>query len=484
MSKTKELKQKIVELEKDSLILDTPVEEYGKWVGTAQGFTFKFLLELSGQKANNPNPDSQKLIESIPEKPLPYEEVFAQIENDVLTRGLNATSGRYMAYVPGGGIPTAAIADFLAAITNRYSGNYGACPPAAEIENVCVKWLIDMVGFPQGGWGVLTSGGTLAALTGLVAARNTREASEWHKGVIYMTSEGHHSIPKVLATIGLGHLPVRLVSVNNEFRMIPAELAKIIADDKKNGLAPWIVCATAGTTNTGAVDPLGEISKIAQQHGLWLHVDGAYGGFFVLTENGRKLLKDMALADSLVLDPHKSLFLPYGIGAALVRDANLLRSSFAYNPAYLQDLQQEKELSPSNFSIEGTRHFRGLRMWLSIKLHGLERFRKALDEKLLLAQYAYERLKEIEGIKLGPFPQLSCTTFRIKGATETESDRLTQKLLDQIQKRGIFYNSSTRLNGKLYQRLCILNFRTHLREVDLALEEIQTLSKDIRQSRQ
>jgi glutamate/tyrosine decarboxylase-like PLP-dependent enzyme len=461
--------------------LDTTPAEMETWLSSLQAFSKKFLNELPNDLAVNPNPNVPKLIEQIPPShPADFSGVFSQLENEVLRSGLNASSGRYVAYVPGGGIPSAAIGDYLAALTNRYSGNYGACPAAAEIENTCIRWLINMVGLPPNSWGVLTSGGTLAALMGFVAARNTRRLSEWAKGVIYMTSECHHSIPKVLNTIGLGHLTTRTVPVDSEFRMDPQALKQLVVSDKEQGLSPWIICSTAGTTNTGAVDPIAEISAIAKTYGLWLHVDGAYGGFFVLAEKGKDLLKDMALADSLVLDPHKSFFLPYGCGAILVRDAKGLHSAFSHSPDYLHDLQQEKELSPSDFSLEGTRHFRGLRMWLSMKLHGLERFRATLQEKLLLAQYADQRLKDISGIETGPTPQLSCVTFRVKGESDAESDQLTQKVLDEIQKRGIFYNSSTRLKGNLYLRLCILNFRTHMREIEIALKEIEELSRKVR----
>ena len=181
----------------------------------------------------------------------------------------------------------------------------------------------------------------------------------------------------------------------------------------------------------------------------------------------------MALADSLVLDPHKGFFLPYGCGAVLVRDAKLLHASFAHSPDYLQDLQLPTERSPSDFSIEGTRHFRALRMWLSMKVYGLAQFRECLQEKIDLARYAYANLFQIPGIEMGPVPQLSCVTFRICGSSAEQADKLTLALLSQIQESAKCYSSSTRLNGKVFLRLCILNFRTHMREIDLALSEIK-----------
>jgi glutamate/tyrosine decarboxylase-like PLP-dependent enzyme len=466
------LRKQITELEQRSRLLEPSPQEYEQWVQQAARFASTFLSELPGMPAAVSS-DPALIREQVPLHPTSFEALLEFLSKHVLTRGLNAASGRYVAYVPGGGLSSAAIGDFLAALTNRYSGNYGACPPAAEIENICVQWLMEMVGFPQTGWGILTSGGTIAALTALVAARNTRPASDWGKSVVYMTSETHHSIPKVLGTIGLANVVQRLVPVDCAIRMDVSALRTIMDQDRANGLIPWIICATAGTTNTGAIDPMGLLADLAKERNLWLHVDGAYGGLFALTREARPRLADIERADSLVLDPHKSLFLPYGCGAVLVANRKLLKSSFTFHPDYLVDLRQDDLLSPSDCSIEGTRHFRGLRMWLSLKLHGLETIRAALEEKILLAQYAHYRLGQIKGVETGPFPQLSCVTFRLA------NDDSTQRLLERMQTRGSIYPSSTRLNGSLYIRFCIVHFRTHLAEIERGLEEVRSLTAEL-----
>ena len=315
----KRLREKITKLEQRSRLLEPSPEEYEQWLRQTIRFASTFLSELPNAPALAPS-NPALVTERVPLHSTHFDVLLDFLSKHVLTRGLNAASGRYIAYVPGGGLPAAAIGDFLAALTNRYSGNYGACPPAAEIENVCVQWLMEMVGFPQHGWGTLTSGGTIAALTALVAARNTKPASDWHKCVVYLTSETHHSIPKVIGTVGLTEVIKRLVPVDSAFRMDVAALREMIANDRKSGLIPWIVCATAGTTNSGAIDPIGLLADVAKEHKMWLHVDGAYGGLFALTSQAKPLLAGIERADSLVLDPHKSLFLPYGCGAVLVAD--------------------------------------------------------------------------------------------------------------------------------------------------------------------
>ena len=453
-------------LEPISRELDTTPDEFGRWLKEVQTYSLKFLNGVGDLSAEDRTYTFDPLCQWSDE-PSDFSHLLTELDRNLLTKGMNSVSGRFMSYVPGGGLPTAAIADFLAALTNRYSAHYGACEPAVEIENSCVGWLRDLVGMPPTTWGVLTSGGTLGALTALVAARNTRPASQWERGVIYATDQAHHSIPKVLSTIGLGRTTLRMIPVDSQFRMLPVELEKQIEQDKRDGLSPWILCASAGTTNTGAVDPLAKLQAISAANGLWFHVDAAYGGFFLLTKLANELLGPMRQADSVVLDPHKGLFLPYGTGAALVKNGKLLKESFAHHPDYLHDLNGSDHPSPSDFSIEGTRHFRALRLWLSLKVHGTRRFRAALEEKVLLARYAFDRLCEMPFMEMGPYPQLSCTTFRMKGP-----DDRTRELLAHINRAGRSYNSSTRLNGRLFLRLCILSFRTHRAEVDAALDEV------------
>jgi glutamate/tyrosine decarboxylase-like PLP-dependent enzyme len=227
--------------------------------------------------------------------------------------------------------------------------------------------------------------------------------------------------------------------------------------------------------NTGAIDPLDALADIARREGLWFHVDGAYGGMFVATSRASRSLKAMALADSLVLDPHKGLFMPYGIGAVLVRDPARLKRGFSYQADYLVDALNDAERSPADYSPELTRHFRALRLWICLQVHGFAPFRAALEEKLLLAELAQERLRELPGVEVGPEPQLSAVLFRLEAG-----DDATREWLDRVWARRRVYFNTTRLDGKLYLRFCILCFRTHLDEVELALREVVETLPDSR----
>jgi glutamate/tyrosine decarboxylase-like PLP-dependent enzyme len=251
------------------------------------------------------------------------------------------------------------------------------------------------------------------------------------------------------------------------------DLERMIAEDRGKDLKPWMVFTSAGTVNTGAIDPLAEIAQVARNEGLWMHVDGAYGAFFALTDKARAPLRAMALADSVVLDPHKGLFLPYGCGAVLVKEGDLLRQAFSFTLSYLSDVEHE-EPSPSAYSPELTRHFRGLRLWMSLKVHGLERYRAALEEKLLLARLAWERLRAMPRIDPGPEPELSCVAFRVRG----DEDEPTRLMLDRILERGRVHMSSTVLGGRLYIRLCVLCFRSHRSDVEEAMNEIESAATE------
>ena len=465
MTEIQALEQRLGSLEPESRRLDATPDEIQRWLEALSRFSADYL----GANANAPAflpLGAPPATVPMPLRPLPFTDVLDEFKG-ALTSGIVATSGRFFGYVPGGGIPTGAMGDYLAALTNRYSGSYGAAPGAAAIENDTVRWLIEMVGYPDTAWGTLQSGGSLATLTAVVAARASRPPWDWMRSVVYMTDECHLAIRKSLHIAGLAHVPCRTVPVDEKLHMSVPDLERLIAEDRSKNLQPWMVFASAGTVNTGAIDPLAEIARIAKDEGLWMHVDGAYGAFFVLTDSARASLEAMALADSVVLDPHKGLFLPYGCGAVLVKDGNVLRQAFAATHSYLSDVEHE-EPSPSSYSPELTRHFRALRLWMSLKVHGLERYRAALEEKVLLARLAWERLRAMPRIDAGREPELSCVAFRVRD----EGDEPTRRMLDRILARGRVHMSSTVLGGKLTIRLCVLCFRSHRADLDEALQEI------------
>jgi aromatic-L-amino-acid decarboxylase len=417
----------------------------------------------------------------IGEEGLDIGQALALLQENVNTVGINPTSGRFLGYIPGGGLFHAALGDYLAAITNRYAGVFFASPGAVRMENMLLRWMADVVGYPDTAAGNLSSGGSIANLAAIVTARDACGVAGETIGrsVVYLTEHVHHCVHKALRVAGLGNCVQRKVDVDAAYRMHPAALAEEIETDKKAGLQPWLIVASAGTTNTGAVDPLPAISQIASAHGLWLHVDGAYGAFFVLCPEGEAVLQGMETSDSIVLDPHKTLFLPYGTGAVLVKDRQKLYASHNAQANYLRDVVAEPgELSPADLSPELTKHFRGLRLWLPLKLLGLAPFRAALSEKIQLARYFYEQIQRIDGFEVGPYPDLSVVTYRYLPG-RGDANAFNQRLTQAIQDDGRIFVSSTRVDGKLVLRLAISCFRTHLDDIDQTLDVLSRTARKL-----
>lgn len=417
----------------------------------------------------------------IAETPIPIDGVLQLLDQHVNRPGLNPASGAHLGYIPGGGIYYSALGDYLADVFNRYAGVFFAGPGAVSMENMLLRWMANLVGYPENSAGNLTSGGSIANLIGIVTAREAfdLQPEDIEKTVVYLTEQAHHSVHKALRIAGLKRCIMRYVSMDSRYRMQARSLEQAVVQDKKDGLIPWLIVASAGTTDTGAIDPIKDIARIAKKHNLWFHLDGAYGAFFILCDEGKKLLQGIEDSDSLVMDPHKGLFLPYGSGAILVKDGQKLLEAHYYMPNYLQDtLASREELSPADLSPELTRPFRGLRLWIALKLIGVAPFRAALEEKLWLARYFYEKIQEIGGFEVGPYPDLSVVTFRYV-PPRGDANEFNRRLIQEIHRDGRVFISSTMLDSKFTLRVAILAFRTHLETIDLALEILKEKAENI-----
>lgn len=435
----------------------------------------RFLRRIETLKAFDDAPDrGAGLLQSpIGEHGLPIDDVIRRFEDDVVRPGLNPASGGHLAYVPGGGLYASALGDYLAAVSNKYAGVFYAGPGAVRMENQLLRWVADLVGYPATAGGNIASGGSIASLAAIATARDAKglKAADFSRAVVYLTSQAHHCLEKAIRIAGLAEAPVRHIATDDRFRMDPAALEAAIAADRAAGLLPWLIIAAAGTTDTGAVDPLDRIAAVAEREHCWFHVDAAYGGFFLLTEYGRTMLTGIDRADSVVLDPHKGLFLPYGSGIVLVRDPRPMLATHHYFGNYMQDAFQEPgEVSPADVSPELTKHFRAVRMWLPLQLVGVKPFRAALEEKLLLARYFHDGVRAL-GFEVGPEPDLSIVTYRWvpKGADLAEANRINERIVDHVRRDGRVFISSTMIDGRFTLRMVALSFRTHRRTMDLAL---------------
>ena len=419
---------------------------------------------------------ARSLVEPVPQKGAPLDEVLDLVFNKALPKSFNTAGPGYLAYIPGGGIPHAAVADLIADAVNRYVGVWLAAPGLSQLEANVVRWLCEIMGYGPESLGFLTSGGSLANFSAVVTARRTLLPDDFLGGTIYASDQVHHSIQKAAMLAGFPADAVREVGSDELFRIRLDELEQRIAEDRVAGRTPFLIVASAGTTNTGAVDDFNALADLAEPNRMWLHVDGAYGGFFMLTERGRTVMRGIERADSIVLDPHKGMFLPYGTGSLLVRDGSTLRRAHTVFADYMPAMQNAEDLVDfCQISPELSRPFRGLAVWLPIKLLGIEPFRANLDEKLDLAQWARDQLRSIDGVEILAEPQLSIVAFRLTApGLETKSlNELNRNLMAQVNASKRVYLTGTMLGDRFAIRICVLSFRTHADRMEMGLEDIR-----------
>jgi len=419
---------------------------------------------------------ARSLAGAMPEHGTSLAEALAVVFDRAVPTSFNTAGPGYLAYIPGGGLLHAAVADFLADAVNRYTGVWLAAPGLVQLETNVLRWLADVVGYPDTALGILTSGGSLANFSAVVAARAERLPERFLDGTLYVSDQVHHSVQKATRLAGFPADAVRVVPSDGRFRMRLEALDAAIRRDRAAGRRPFLVVGSGGTTNTGAVDDLAALADLAAGEHLWFHVDAAYGGFFALTERGRRSLAGMERADSITLDPHKGLFLPYGTGALLVRDVATLRRSHATEGAYLPTMQDgDAFVDYCQISPELSRPFRGLRLWLPLQLAGIAAFRTALDEKLDLARTAADALRIMPGIEIVAEPELSTVAFRAvwPGLDSGETNARNRRLMEHVNGRRRVYLTGTTVNGQFLIRICVLSFRTHADRIAQGLADIR-----------
>jgi len=395
------------------------------------------------------------------------EVILAEVE-EAGGSGVFHPSGGHLSYIPNAGLYTAALAEFLAAGLNRYTGISGAAPGMSAIEHGMVRWMASLFDMGDSASGLIVSGGSMANLTAVVAARTARLGDEFTKGVIYVTRHTHHSVEKAARIAGFRKDQIHTVGIDGELRMDLDALSAAIAQDRAAGRDPFLVVGSAGTTDTGTIDPLPAMAGVVADEGLWLHVDAAYGGFFQLTSRGRAALSGIEQADSIAIDPHKGLSVPFGVGALLVRDESHLIDANQGRGAYLREEDHFSGIRDiASLGPELSRPFRALQIWLPLHLHGVAPFRDALDSSLDLAEYAHLRLMDIEGLEVPWKPDLSVVAFRF------EDDAMGRLALDTINKERVVHLSPTTIDGRFVLRFAILNRRTTRDHLDHAIDMIE-----------
>ncbi len=469
----------------DAADLELPAETMRAMLDAVAGRVLAHLASLADQPARGELAGaaerSRALREPPPEEPASLESLLEPLFAEWIPASFTTPGPGYLAYIPGGGLFPAALADLIQATTNRYTGVWQAAPLLCQLEANALDWLRALLGLPEGARGIFTTGGSTANGNAILCAREALLGPALRDGVLYTSSQVHHSVLKAARHVGVLPDRVRVLPVDEAFRLVPAALRRAVREDRARGLRPFLLVSSAGTTNTGAIDPLEELGRLCREEGLWHHVDGAYGACFQLCEELRPALAGLAGADSLTLDPHKGLFLPYGTGALLVRDGACLRAVHGASAGYLPDAAEADLYDPSQLSPDLSRGFPGLRVWLCLKLFGLRRFRAALLEKHTLARAAARRLAALEGFELvGGEPALSLFAFQLgwPGASLAERSAATRELLARVNARGrVMLTGCVVDDGRFLGRVCVLSFRTRRERVEECLAALAEESR-------
>lgn len=469
--------EKLKELESISKLLEPTIDQRNSWLHDVSAYLNEFIDTLDTKPAFVEGHVTRMRQLKIKEEPQSLEIIIDLFKTELTAYGIKPSSGGHMGYIPGGGVYTSSLGDMMAAVTDQYAGIFFSNPGAVVLENQLIRWMCEVMGYPSTAHGNITSGGSIANLIAIVSARDKYNLTRHnlHRAVFYTTEQIHHCVHKAIRIAGLTESISRVIPMDDEFRMDVKILHDQVASDQRAGLIPFMIIASAGTTDTGSVDPLDKIADICEQYHIWYHIDGAYGGFFNLIDRCKPLFKGIERSDSLAIDPHKGLFLPYGIGTILFKDVQAVMKSHHYRASYMKDAFDidTDEYNPCDLSPELTKHFRGPRMWLPLHLHGLAPFKAALEEKLVLTEYFYEKIKTL-GFETGPRPVLSITIFRYIPETG-DANEFNNKLVEAIHKDGRVFFSSTMIHGNVWIRCAILGFRTHVHTVDRGLEMLSEI---------
>jgi len=426
-----------------------------------------------------------------PEAGAPAARLLGEAADLLFANSVFSGHPRFLAYIMCSGAPIGALADLLASAVNPNLGAWHLAPMATEIEAQAIRWIAEMLGYPRSAGGVLSSGGNMANFIGFLAARQAKAPWDIRRsGVgspdaprlcVYGSRETHTWIQKAADMSGIGTDAIRWVDTDERLRMDVRALRRSIRADRTEGRLPFLVVGTAGTVSTGAVDPLPELAEVCREEGLWFHVDGAYGGFAVEVPGAPEDLAGLTLADSVAVDPHKWLYAPVEAGCTLVRVREHLHAAFEYRPPYYRfDEGEDEGINFHEYGPQNSRGFRGLKVWLAIRMAGTSGYRTMIGEDMALARElseAVSRHAELEAVTCS----LSITTFRyvppdLAARPERDEDyldRLNEELLRRLQESGEAYLSNAVVRGRYLLRACIVNFRTTSTDI-AAIPEIVT----------
>jgi len=466
-------------------MLDPTPDEIGDWGNSVIQLMAEYLGGLRDHKVYR-HISSREIRDSLdpalPTKGTDFDALLKVFRENIIPFSRQNAHPRMFGYVQSPGTPLAAFADLLASTLNANLTVWRSAPAPVELERLTIDWIRQILGFNAEAGGLFVSGGSMANLAAIAAARQAKDDSSGRLR-IYASSETHFSIAKAAALLGIGRENVRLVDVDECFKIRVDDLVAKITADLEAGYLPFCVVANAGTVNTGAVDPLAEIREIADRFQLWMHVDGSYGAFAVLAKSARKFFAGLKRADSIALDPHKWLYLPVDVGCVIYRAPEIARAAFAHEAEYTRIIGEKADEAFAfwDYGPELSRRFRALKVWMLLKGLGLDSLGEAIESNLACARYLESMVRASDDFEMVAPVELSIFCFRhvpvqLRNKSPQAIDAFNERLLIALQRDGSSYLSNATLAGRFALRGCVLNYRTTLRDMEILLNDLRRVA--------
>lgn len=473
--------------------LDVSTNEFRDWMQQTQQLVADYLSDVHKKRVFS-GVDAQAVLagfqESLPQEPTSSEDILHQIKTHVLNTVTNSAGPRYFGYITGGGNQAAVLAEMIKATLNQNNLKWHSSPVSTELERLVMRWVAEFIGYSTHSAGVLLSGGSVANFNAMAVARTIKApANVAEEGLynhppmsIYVSREGHSSFDKAIDMLGLGKKYLRKIPTNNDLSIDIKALEDTIRQDKDKGWHPICAIGVAGTTNNGAVDDLEAIAELCRKYSLWYHVDAAYGGPAAGIASKKALFRGMEKADSVVINPHKWLYVPFEAGGLLVKDPQHLRKTFSTIPDYLKSDKSENERTDlMEYNLPLTKEFKALKVWMTLKKYGAVQIRKTIQADIDKAKYLEKRIEETRGLQMmAPVPlSIVCFRYRPQGLSESKTDVLNDQLVEAIETDGRIFLTGTKINRKTALRVCFINHRTKKNDVDYLLEVVQEVGKQL-----
>jgi len=469
-------------------MLDPSADEIRDWGNSVTEFMIKYLADLRDRRVYRYTSSREirdGLDAALPTKGIDFDSLLKVFCETIIPFSRQNAHPRMFGYVQSPGTAIGAFADLLVSTLNANLTIWRSAPAPVELERLTIDWIRQILGFPAEAGGLFVSGGSMANLAGLAAARQTKDRSSGRLRM-YASSATHFSITKAAALLGIGRENVRQVAVDERFRMRVDDLLAKITADLDAGYIPFCVVGNAGTVDTGAVDPLAEIRELANRFELWMHVDGSYGAFAVLAKSARKLFAGMEQADSIALDPHKWLYLPVDVGCVIYRDPEIARATFAHEAEYTRMFGEEADEAFVcwDYGPELSRRFRALKVWMLLQGVGLDRISEAIESNLACARHLESIVRTSDDFEMAAPVELSIFCFRhvpmqLRSESPKAVDAFNERLLVALQRDGSSYLSNATLADRFALRGCVLNYRTTLRDMEILLDDLRRVGKSL-----